>query len=61
MCGHGYGKTPGTSCKFKESNKVEVVVEPETPEIVIHKEQRLGTSGTELHNGKTDGQAGPGR
>ncbi len=46
MCGHGYGKTPGTSCKFKESNKVEVVIEPETPEIVIHKEQRIGTSGS---------------
>ena len=30
-CGHGYGKTPGTSCKFKESNKVEVGVEPEEP------------------------------
>ena len=41
MCGQGYGKTPGTSCKFKESNKVEVGVEPETPEISIHKEQRL--------------------
>ena len=41
MCGQGYGKTPGTSCKFKESNKVEVVVEAETPEFAIHKEQRL--------------------
>ena len=40
-CGHGYGKTPGTSCKFQESNKVEVGVEPETPEFVIHKEQRF--------------------
>ncbi len=46
MCGQGYGKTPGTSCKFKESNKVEVGVEPEAPEFVIHKEQRFhGESG----------------
>ncbi len=40
-CGLGYGKQPGTSCKFKESNKVEVIVEPESPEFLIHKEQRL--------------------
>ena len=46
MCGHGYGKTPGTSCKFKESNKVEVVIEPETPEIMIHKEQRFAPRGS---------------
>ena len=46
MCGHGYGKTPGTSCKFKESNTVEVVVEAETPEFTIHKEQRIGSSGS---------------
>ena len=45
-CGHGYGKTPGTSCKLKESNKVEVGVEPETPEIVIHKEQRFHGEGS---------------
>ena len=44
-CGHGYGKTPGTPCKFKESNKVEVGVEPELPEFQIHKEQRIGNSG----------------
>ena len=40
-CGHGYGKTPGTPCKYKESNKVEVGVEPESPEFLIHKEQRF--------------------
>ena len=44
-CGHGYGKTPGTPCKFKESNKVEVGVEPELPEFQIHKEQRIGNAG----------------
>ena len=46
MCGHGYGKTPGTTCKFKESNTVEVVVEAEQPEFAIHKEQRIGTTGS---------------
>ncbi|HTY97807.1 MAG TPA: hypothetical protein VMB91_12250 [Solirubrobacteraceae bacterium] len=46
MCGHGYGKTPGTTCKFKESNIVEVVVEAEQPEFAIRKEQRIGTSGS---------------
>jgi len=45
-CGHGYGKTPGTPCKFKESNKVEVIVEAEQPEFAIHKEQRIGNTGT---------------
>ena len=40
-CGHGYGKTPGTSCKVKESNTVEVEVELETPAFSIKKEQRI--------------------
>ena len=40
-CGHGYGKTPGTSCKVKESNTVEVEVELETPSFSIKKEQRI--------------------
>ena len=40
-CGHGYGKTPGTSCKVKESNTVEVEVELETPSFLIKKEQRI--------------------
>ena len=40
-CGQGYGKTPGTPCKYKESNKVEVTVEAESPEFAIHKEQRF--------------------
>jgi len=45
FCGHGYGKTPGNPCKFKESNRVEVIVEAEQPEFQIHKEQRIGTTG----------------
>ena len=40
-CGHGYGKQPGTTCKVKESNTVEVEVELETPTFTIHKEQRI--------------------
>ena len=44
-CGHGYGKTPGTSCKVKESNTVEVEVELETPSFSIKKEQRIKGEG----------------
>ncbi len=40
-CGHGYGNKPGTTCKIKESNTVEVEVEMETPLFTIHKEQRI--------------------
>ena len=40
-CGHGYGKQPGTTCKVKESNTVEVEVELESPSFSIHKEQRI--------------------
>ncbi len=40
-CGHGYGNKPGTTCKIKESNTVEVEVEVETPLFTIHKEQRI--------------------
>ena len=59
-CGHGYGKTPGTSCKYKESNKVEVGVEPETPEFA----DPQGTAfprRNELHDCETDGQNRPDR
>ena len=50
------GKPRARPCKFKESNKVEVGVEPESPEFLIHKEQRFhGESG--LHDGETDRQS----
>ena len=55
-CGHGYGKTPGTPCKDKESNKVEVIVEADQPEFAIHKEQRLPRR-KRLHDLETDGQS----
>ncbi len=45
-CGHGYGQQPGTTCKVKESNTVEVEVEPETPTFKIKKEQRIKGEGS---------------
>ena len=41
--GHGYGKQPGTTCKIKESNTVEVEVNPKKAlrSFSIHKEQRI--------------------
>ncbi len=45
-CGHGYGKQPGTSCKVKESNVVEVEVESESALFSIKKEQRIAGEGT---------------
>ena len=57
-CGHGYGKTPGTPCKFHESNKVEVGVEPEPPEFVIHKEQRIGNGESAYTTAKLTGKVG---
>ncbi|HTQ69247.1 MAG TPA: hypothetical protein VMI13_11205, partial [Solirubrobacteraceae bacterium] len=37
-CGHGYGYQPGTPCRVKESNKVEVEL---SPSFAIKKEQRI--------------------
>ena len=45
-CGHGYGKTPGSTCKIKESNIVEVEVEPADNKFEIHKEQRIQGEGS---------------
>ena len=45
-CGRGYGKQPGTPCKVKESNTVEVEVEAESALFSIKKEQRIKGEGT---------------
>ena len=47
-CGHGYSQMPGTPCKVKESNKVEVGL---SPSFAIKKEQRIkGESPTPRRN-----------
>ena len=56
-CGHGYGGKPGTTCKIKESNTVEVEVEMETPVFTIHKEQRFAGEAT-YTAAKLKGQVG---
>ena len=56
-CGQGYGKSPGTPCKVKESNTVEVEVELETPSFSIKKEQRIKGE-VVLHGRETESQGG---